>query len=369
MRTSQKKKAVRTMAESNGTKGLPGVMSEAVYAIPLKDIHADYAWNARNSAWMSVTVGPDEDCGPNESRGISGLVDAIRARGQDTPIWVCMTKESAWLKGKNVKAEYFAVSGFRRLEAIRRIAEADGNKNPTVNAIVRAYKTEAEARAANLRENVDRDDLSGPDLAFGVAELTLKLGMPAMHAAQELGRSQSYVNKLHTIMKNVTGHVETVKTEVVDGKEVQRKTRMPIVQAWRESLQPIPVMKMHELSQCPVERQEEEYLKVALKAGKVTNGGNWLANAEAQAIKAGARMGLLQFEGVIDTDARRIAQGVRSLVKFKEEATGEQITKVIAALKAGYAEGKKGPGVEEEEAAETESPKKGRKGKQAEAEA
>jgi ParB/RepB/Spo0J family partition protein len=105
-----------------------------IQALPLEAIEADHLVRDRLSA--------DED-------EMQALITSIRARGQQTPI------EVVALDGDR----FGLISGWRRLAALRRLAEEDA-KFGTVLAILRRPDSAAEAYCAMVEENEIRVGLS-----------------------------------------------------------------------------------------------------------------------------------------------------------------------------------------------------------------
>lgn len=102
-------------------------------ALPLEAVVADHLIRDR------TTLDADE---------MGALIESLRTRGQQTPIEVTATGAG----------RYGLISGWRRLEALRRLA-ADGQGPGTVLAFVRRPETAAEAYLAMIEENEIRADL------------------------------------------------------------------------------------------------------------------------------------------------------------------------------------------------------------------
>lgn len=167
-----------------------------VQLIPLDQIDADHSWNCRSGDFRS-----DEEYG--------FLVESIGAKGQDTPILVRPHPD----KTKAKKTPYCVVVGFRRYEALcdvvrkqnesfkekdlHAIAKALGAQMMTAKAEVKEM-TDADARAANIRENMQRENVKPADTAFAVQEL-LKYGKNDTEIAWSIGKGQTYASKMHRI--------------------------------------------------------------------------------------------------------------------------------------------------------------------------
>jgi hypothetical protein len=174
--------------------------------IPLSDIHADMKWNGRSGDWQD----PDNYNPESGESGFRELCESIAAHGQDTPVLV---RPRASGKGVNL------VAGFRRIAAIKTVAKGSSkdknhwtheygwpvNKKPTVRVQIRVM-TDMQARSANIRENTGRLALSGPDLGWAVADYCRQYvaahgeNPSSVQVAREIGKNQSYVNKLMKIM-------------------------------------------------------------------------------------------------------------------------------------------------------------------------
>lgn len=167
-----------------------------VQLIPLHLIDADHTWNCRSGEFRS-----DEEYG--------FLVESIGAKGQDTAIQLRPHPD----KSKAKRTPYAVVVGFRRFEALcdvlRKqnesfkekdlvtIAKALGAQMMTAKAEVKEM-TEADARAANIRENMQRENVKPADTAFAVQEL-LKHGKNDTEIAWSIGKGQTYASKMHRI--------------------------------------------------------------------------------------------------------------------------------------------------------------------------
>src|SRR5574338_388062 len=215
---SNERKSAPKVAESGKSKpkGLLNMThaieesTDKVILVPLSRLREIPHWNSRSSDGGSN--------GPDGKTGFAGLVDAIFTDGQDTPVIV--RPFPAEVDASAHKAGILhIVSGHRRTKAVEACAErlkgttlAEINKalqvatpgiapiqpndaqRGMVKVIVRNLSEDA-ARSLNLRENAAREDLSGPDLAFGVKamfEAAKQCGRPtdASRMAAELNVSQ-----------------------------------------------------------------------------------------------------------------------------------------------------------------------------------
>lgn len=92
---------------------------------------------------------------PADDEDMAALVESIRARGQQTPIEVSDLGADAAGQGA-----YGLISGWRRLEALTRLAREDAARFGTVLALVKAPADAPEAYLAMIEENEIRVGLS-----------------------------------------------------------------------------------------------------------------------------------------------------------------------------------------------------------------
>lgn len=263
-------------------------VKEETKRILLSEVYVDFNWNCRQGRWQDEK--PDDKGqpleGPNGGTGFLGLIASLKAVGQDT---ACDVRPNT----KKTKHPYELVTGFRRYEALRRIAEEgvnipgwDSPKNPSVKVSIRNL-TEVEARALNGRENIERDNISTADTAFIIADLGA-LGMTDKEIGEKIGKSGGYCSVLHGIMKN---------------------TKADLLKTWRESpVDPLSVAERKALAELPKGEQDEAYKKlVSAKDGKDKRAGGgqgaWLKTALLQAQAIGTMLGNLEREGLISTDS------------------------------------------------------------------
>lgn len=306
-----------------------GKATEQVVSMALADIAADLKWNTRSSGYLTA---PGE--GPGDSRGVLGLAESLEKDGQDT---ACVVRPNPAGKGP----AYALASGFRRYEAVSRLAsEKKAVKGLTVghiNVIVREM-TEAEARALNVRENANRDDLSMPDLAWGMHAMS-KAGLKQDQIAAELNKTQGYVSKLLRIMSEV---------------------KPAITKHWRESAVPVTLLDMTAIAQTPESEQDAKYKALCAGEGKEQKKRGpsaWVETARDRAEKAGHMLGTLERHGFIRvlTDKVDISSAINDVTKVKDTVTKKQEASIVKAFVKGYqtALGESDPEqTEDEEAAE-----------------
>jgi ParB/RepB/Spo0J family partition protein len=282
--------------------------NEQYIDIPLKDIVADFAWNARSGDFKADTGGKEEE------HNFGDLVKSMKQRGQDTPIVVRP-------KGK----KFSLTAGFRRYAAMMQIAEETKNPNLTIKAVVKD-QTEAAARAENIVENTARDDLKGPDLAWAVHQLFVleqtggnTLTDSAM--AEMVGKSQPYISKLLRIMKGVT-------TKVTD--------------AWRSSKIAVTVNDMNSLVSVAKGEQEAEFKRILESKGGAAGGqgahsGNaWLDSAKKKAADIGTLLGRLEKQELIDTSGLAFDTHLDLCLKVNKKANARQRAQIAKAATKAY---------------------------------
>ena len=265
-------------------------MKEETVRVALSEVFVDHSWNSRSGGWMqqATEIPKDEKGneieGPGGSTGLAGLVLSIKSNGQDQ---ACDVRPNP---GKT-KHKYMLVTGFRRFEALRRIAESGvivpgfDPKNPTVKVNVRNL-TEAEARALNGRENIERDDLSPADTAWHISQLAETHKLTDTAIAAQIGKTQGYVSKLHRIMK---------------------ETKADILKAWRENpIDPLTIEQRIKLAEYPKDGQEAAFKALLTNAGGGKGKkGAWVKAATEKATNLGVVFGALEREGVITLNGRK----------------------------------------------------------------
>lgn len=263
--------------------------------VPLSSIFVDHSWNSRSGGWLqeSSELPKEGEAGPGESTGLAGLIASIKAKGQ---IQAAHVRPNP--KGKH---EYMLVTGFQRLEALRRIAEMGVDvpgspaKNPMMKVDIRNL-SEAEARELNGIENLERRNLSTADTAWHIsqlADIAERSGVKKTDTeiAMQIGLTQSYVSKLHRIMK---------------------ETRADILKSWREN--PVDPLTVDQRLTVAYEKdgktrtkadQEEMFKKLLEGAGEKKKAGGWMPKAKENAAKLGVVFGVLQREGVVTLNAHK----------------------------------------------------------------
>lgn len=312
---------------------------ETVMQIRLDEIEVNPKWNTRSNL---------EETAKNleQSDGVTFdmFVKSIADEGQDTPIVVRPNKPGS-------KKAYFLISGNRRFEAFRRIAEKGIDpkwastgfcKNPTIRAIVRNL-SDVEAFELNIRENTEREDLTAPDLAFGIGRLcnayrTEKVKYTQTTIADKVGYSQAYVGKLMGIVG---------EGRYVDGKGVKQE----IFDNWRSSpVKVVTVSDMAKVAALPPADQDKAYADLCRKSADSSEGGSKTDPIKTAAKKAGEIgkvLGVLVREGALDVelDSEWWLENINLMVKIKNRTgkkggskppTEGQIAKVAKAGEKSY---------------------------------
>jgi hypothetical protein len=196
-----------------------------VQRVPLSLIHPDLTWNSRSEddvrRVISTETGgfdPEHEStgmgGTNDEKAEAGLVESILEIGQQDPGERRPNPDPTTA----VKWPYKLVAGARRFVALGIIAEGAVKGKvihpikkdpswdataPTMLAIVKPM-TELEARERNLSENTSRNNISPPDLAYGIEELVkaakaVGVDLSGAEIARRIGKSKAYVSNIMTI--------------------------------------------------------------------------------------------------------------------------------------------------------------------------
>jgi ParB/RepB/Spo0J family partition protein len=269
--------------------------------IPLGDIKVDSNWNSRSQHDL-VNKGKNDD----EYTGIEGLIESIKANGQDTPVDVVKNTSGG-------KQPFFLVAGFRRYEALRQIAETQKNPTATIRAVVKELNP-LEMRLLNLRENTARDNLKGADLAKGIEDLmVLNPKLTQTEIGLALNRSQPYVGKLIKINTSVA-------------KDIRDH--------WRGTPgNPVTVGEMYTLANKDPKEHKALYDATFKPAeGQEKKPGDWVNGAKRKAEQLGTLFGNLQrlhqidFDGCLEDDFLAVLEDT---VKLPETAKS-RVKKALA---------------------------------------
>lgn len=333
--------------------------NEKVESIPCALIDNDPSLNSRSMrTFAEPQVGEDGkplevDSSREHETTLTSTEASIADKGQDTAV-IIRTNTKANKKSK----PYELVSGFGRMAAVMRIAEASGNKAPTIKAILREM-SDREARSLNVRENTAREHLKAPDLAYGIKLIVDEAGktgekVTSTGLSKELGISQTYAHILYTIVEGVSPR---------------------IFKAWRESPYEIAYRKMLEIAKLEKGEQQAAFdalLRDTNEEGSDKVRGTWQDRAKESGARVGTMLGRLARAGFIhyehfdlnalgtDVDAVRIV-----VPSVKKDATAKDLAKVSKAMSAAYEEAYNAPEEEEEEEVEATGEEKKSKKKKA----
>lgn len=287
---------------------------DVIVEIPLEQVLADDAWNSRSGKW-------EVNDGDDEGQQFEGLVESIREKGQEEPcdVRIHPTKPDC----------YQLIAGFRRRRALQVIAEADKNLNPVMRCIVRNLD-DVQARARNLSENATRQNISTPDLAWGVYQLHC--------AAQTAGKPLSAA-KIAAIIGKSTGHVAHLLAIMI-------KCKPTITKRWREMSRSLSVLAMYSVSALPKPDQDAAFaallLPIQSKEQPDTESrkqGSWVDGAKAKAYSIGVIIGQLEAHGCIDTSGLEFARDIELIVPIRDPHTTVQRDAIVAQAEKGYKQG------------------------------
>lgn len=301
---------------------------EKVEAVLCSEIEVDHKFNARSSVEISSLVGKD-GADESEHNTQKSLRESISTVGQETPVVLRRMP-------KGSKKPYFLVSGFRRYDAVIHVAAEKGNKSPTIKAFIRDM-TDQQAREENMRENTARADLSGPDLCYGIGQILKSYGKDkgpsSVALASTLGMSQGYTNQLMNIWNNCIPE---------------------IVKDWRESPNKLTAVQMYSLSKEDKDKQRAKYDELVAKKSAGSEGSTrgpnaWVDTACKAAASVATILGKLQRDGALEIVGDNFfGDNVRTLVKYKADATEAQTDKICAAAEKAFTDAFESEETEEE---------------------
>jgi ParB/RepB/Spo0J family partition protein len=259
--------------QNNNTPHKTDFTRDNIVNIKLSDIKVDPNWNSRSQHDL-ISKGTNDD----DYTGIEGLIESIKANGQDTPVDVVKNTSGG-------KQPFFLVAGFRRYEAIRRIADAQKNLDTaTIRAVVKELNP-LEMRLLNLRENTARDNLKGADLAKGIEDLmALNPKLTQTEIGLALNRSQPYVGKLIKINSSIS-------------KDIRDH--------WRNTPgNPVTVGEMYTIAgKDPKEHKAVYDASFKPAEGQEKKPGDWVNGAKRKAEQLGTLFGNLSRLHQIDFDS------------------------------------------------------------------
>jgi ParB/RepB/Spo0J family partition protein len=320
-----KKTTTRTAKPAKSAADMP---LETFEILPLKEVEPSFD-NVRTGDFTQA----DSEESERGGQSFAELVESIKTAGQRTPVVVRP-------KGK----KYQLISGFRRYAALKHIAQASGQKDGTIKAIVKQLD-DLNATIENVTEN-SREDLTGPDLAFGlhrIAELQKAAGANVSDRALAalVGKNNSYVSTLLRIVRKAP----------------------KVAKLWHESSLQIGVREMATIAKIEEPALQMERYKELTAAktssgsgdgsGKGPGGKPWIDTAIAKAEAIAAILGTLEREECITVDMAWDEQLENLGVKLNSAANGRDRSKIAKKAREAYAAARDyEPEVEESEEGE-----------------
>jgi len=137
--------------------------------IPIRNVVIDYAFNVRSKT--TDVEGSKE----KSYRAVKELADDIKANGQIQPVLVRPLDDG----------RYFLIAGFRRMDALRSLGAEFVDAKIEAGDDLRAY-------LLNLKENVNRDDLTTYDIAIRCTLLRDKFKLEVPQISRELAGGTDY---------------------------------------------------------------------------------------------------------------------------------------------------------------------------------
>lgn len=304
-------------------------MTKCIYAeIDPEHIRADSNWNARSGDWKSAS-------GDEELHSFEDLIASIDSSGQDDPVVVRP------LGSERPTLDFGLVAGFRRFEAIKEINRRRALEEcPRPMLRVRAWIEELsdeEARVRNMRENIARENLKRPDVAWGVYQAVeaqpseLTLGQRAEIVARRVGLSAGYVTQLHRIVSGLTPK---------------------LLNFWRAAPFPASIELMMTVSRERKERDQVELYRrlMAERGGSSkpskrpvkTDANRWFRVEAARVEAAGYAVGTLVRHGAIVVKGKILDAHAEALAKIPMRATREQRQVISEIFRRNIERGKRG---------------------------
>lgn len=151
---------------------------------------------------------------------LKDLMASIREGGVRTPISLFRFEDKLYL-----------ISGERRLRSVQFLESEDPSRFKTIPAVTRDIKSKAEfVRAGlfeNMIENIQREDVSGLDLA-GRIKMLIERGYNKKEICKKIGKSYTWVEQS---LKFIEDAAPGLKDQVKEGKlsldEAKRVARLP----------------------------------------------------------------------------------------------------------------------------------------------
>lgn len=175
-----------------------------VINIKISDIHMDDDFNCRG------VIAPMDVVDLAKDIEASGLIQPIVV----TPYDAEMVEKTGF--------KYRLLAGFRRTTAHKVLLRTPENKSKfsTISASIKEHITESEARFLNLKENVNREDLTILQEAQALSKLK-ELGVTEVDCANHLNKSRGWVQIRYMLL----GLPEQIQNEVAAGFITQSQIR------------------------------------------------------------------------------------------------------------------------------------------------
>lgn len=297
-----------------------------VTLLTLGSILVSDGWNSRSGHYDNA----DEKAGdPETGRGFGALVASIKENGVEDPVEVRPNPE----KSTSKKHPYVLVAGYRRVKAAKLAGLTE------IPAIVKQM-SEAQARLRNIRENTDREDLKGADLAWGVNEICkLEPSRADGSIARDLGLSQSYVNKLRRIMQELPPKMTSAwRNGTVDITVSEMYTLLAVAKKTPE--------KLDDSFKTLVSRREPPSAEDGSDGGETadTKKTQWLESLMARAFSLGRDIGVLTKIGIVDPsniphDPEKLEKAITFVLGNKRKLTPSEARKVTKKIEVGMLQG------------------------------
>jgi ParB-like chromosome segregation protein Spo0J len=262
-----------------------------VVNVPIESIDVDLDWNSRSEANVNLMSVSESD---EESSGLEGLMKALLAHGQDTPVDLRLTSHSFY---KSTTKPYSLVAGFRRFTAISLINNNDELKKALppggtliprlpdgmIRATIRGHMSEREAFGLNARENAVRESLTPPE-TLGVVQRALV----------------SYKMNVHEISALLGKSISSIR-------DYERVSRLPskVIAHWKgagefegiQSAKRVGWGTIVEIAKLPSDEQVAAYRAALQSQVKKIDSSVWLDKARHRAVAVGSLLAKLQKRG------------------------------------------------------------------------
>lgn len=311
----------------------------------LSDIYCDKSWNIRSDVAAEQS---DTDNAVTKmvggSTGFPGLVFSMADEGQKEPIdirpnpnhdpkskdpsarpWMVMAghqryaAREAIASGMTTKIGDMTVDAFLAKEGLDEAKIVSlHTKTPTIVARPHKAMTEEQALKFCLAENGLRNDVTVPDLCYGVKRLLeANPRIKNEEIAHVMGKTPQFITSLKNILLAIEKMPGDVKVGAkVDIKDAGQRTikvkgqgskEIPLLQAWREEKIKLPYRKMLDAVQnADPEKRGQAYEEAVKAHGGTRGGGNgnpnplaWVEAAKGEAKSIGGMLARCEIAGVL----------------------------------------------------------------------